>query len=434
MKLNYKRIWQSVPKRTAALGLVLAIVMTPLAISAWGAKRPTYTIEKPANYITFNSITNNPNYGDERNFLSVRDLDRKEWDKANKNGWTDTMTLKEGHTYEAKLYVHNNAAANLKLVATNVRAHLNLPVKESTFSRQFEVNAFLWSDNARPNEIWDNIVLKSDRDFHVKVVSQKYFNNARPEKTTSGFDLGSELTSATGRGTGALLGYDKMDGKIPGCFAYDGYVSIKFKPVYRVVPKPDFDVSKSVNKSTAAPSDVIKYTLSFKNTGNANLHDVVLNDALPKQLSVVKDSVKSTTQFTGNVVDGLKLSMVKPGEVVNITFDAKVKADTLKCGDNIVTNSVSASSKEVAKEDKSKLSNNTVSTKVVKACQPNVPETPTPKPIVPTPAKPTPTPTQSVTPNQPREIARTGADDAIGATVILTLLAALSTAYLRSRH
>ena len=152
MKINFQQLWRSVPKRTAVAGLVLALVMTPVMLGAWGGKRPTYTIQHPADHVTFNSITDNPNHGDERNFFSVRDTDSKEWDKANKNGWTDTMELKAGHTYEAQIYVHNNAAANLNLVAKNVRVHTNLPVKESTYGHQFEVNAFLWSDNAKPNE------------------------------------------------------------------------------------------------------------------------------------------------------------------------------------------------------------------------------------------------------------------------------------------
>ena len=69
-------------------------------------------------------------------------------------------------------------------------------------------------------------MLKSDKEFHVKVVSAKYYNNIRTEKS-EGFSLGNEVYTAKGEGTGALLGYEQMDGKIPGCLEYSGYVLMK---------------------------------------------------------------------------------------------------------------------------------------------------------------------------------------------------------------
>ena len=55
-----KQVLNSVPKRAAAICGLVAVVMVPLAIYAWGPSRETFTIEKPATYVTFNSITNNP--------------------------------------------------------------------------------------------------------------------------------------------------------------------------------------------------------------------------------------------------------------------------------------------------------------------------------------------------------------------------------------
>ena len=380
MKINFQQLWRSVPKRTAAAGLVLALAIAPVMLGAWGGKRPTYTIQHPADHVTFNSITDNPNHGDERNFFSVRDTDSKEWDKANKNGWTDTMELKAGHTYEAQIYVHNNAAANLNLVAKNVRVHTNLPVKESTYGHQFEVNAFLWSDNAKPNEIWDNIVLKSDREFHVKVVAQKYFNNARPENSTKGFDLGPELTGSTGRGTGALLGFNQMDGNIPGCFHYDGYVSIKFQPVFRVVPAPKFDLEKQVNRTSIKAGETLDYTLTFRNTGNANLHNVTVTDKLPASVKLVAGSLKADAKFTGDLEQGMKFAEVKAGQNVTVNFSVTTDEAKLQCGKNEVVNTARAASDEVKHEFQRFLGNNTTKTTVEKTCAPTPTPTPTPEP------------------------------------------------------
>lgn len=359
-----KQVLNSVPKRLAAIFGVVAAVMVPLAIYAWGPSRTTFTMEKPATYVTFNSITNNPNHGDERNFLSVRDTDKSEWDSANKNGWTDIINLQEGHTYEIQMYVHNNASANLGLVATNVRAHMNLPVMDSTYGKQFQVNAFLWSDNARPQEIWDNIVLKSDRAFHTKVVAAKYTTNKGV------FDLNQdELFGSSGQGTGALLGYDKMDGNIPGCMQYAGYITIKFEPVFQVVPAPAYDVEKTVDKTTAKPGETINYTINVKNTGNVNLTNVKVTDKLPAYYSEAKETVTSKNGSTGSIVKGGEITLAKlnVGETATIKISYTIKgAEQLECGETIIKNKATGTTDQDQTEDNN--NNNEVVTTVTNDC------------------------------------------------------------------
>ena len=359
-----KQVLNSVPKRLAAIFGVVAAVMVPLAIYAWGPSRTTFTMEKPATYVTFNSITNNPNHGDERNFLSVRDTDKSEWDSANKNGWTDIINLQEGHTYEIQMYVHNNASANLGLVATNVRAHMNLPVMDSTYGKQFQVNAFLWSDNARPQEIWDNIVLKSNRAFHTKVVAAKYTTNKGV------FDLNQdELFGSSGRGTGALLGYDKMDGNIPGCMQYAGYITIKFEPVFQVVPAPAYDVEKTVDKTTAKPGETINYTINVKNTGNVNLTNVKVTDKLPAYYSEAKETVTSKNGSTGSIVKGGEITLAKlnVGETATIKISYTIKgAEQLECGETIIKNKATGTTDQDQTEDNN--NNNEVTTTVTNDC------------------------------------------------------------------
>src|SRR5664280_2316069 len=71
------------PKRTSAvLAIVAAVVIVPSALFAWGPIRDTFTMEHPADHITFNSITNNPNIGDERNFVGIRE-------SGTANQWSD---------------------------------------------------------------------------------------------------------------------------------------------------------------------------------------------------------------------------------------------------------------------------------------------------------------------------------------------------------
>src|SRR5690606_12823421 len=105
------------PKRvTAVLLIALGVLVSGAVIFAWGPSRTTYTIEHPADHVTFDSITNNPNYGDERNFVIAKDASN-----TSAGGWSDTINVVPGHEYLVRMYVHNNAAENLNLVANNTR-------------------------------------------------------------------------------------------------------------------------------------------------------------------------------------------------------------------------------------------------------------------------------------------------------------------------
>ena len=85
-----------------SIGLRLSLIFAAVAVTvlsgtaamAWGPSRATYTIEKPADRVTFNAITNNPNYGDERNFV----IARKTTDAANQ--WKDVVDVDSDGEYE----------------------------------------------------------------------------------------------------------------------------------------------------------------------------------------------------------------------------------------------------------------------------------------------------------------------------------------------
>jgi hypothetical protein len=113
-------LFRKAPKLTTALiAMIAASIIVPAALLAWGPSRPTYTMAHPADHITFDSITDNPNIGDERNFVGARD-------ESNSNVWYDSIKVQEGHEYLVRMYVHNNAASNLNLVAQNVTAKFNI--------------------------------------------------------------------------------------------------------------------------------------------------------------------------------------------------------------------------------------------------------------------------------------------------------------------
>lgn len=176
----------------------------------------TFTIEKPADYNTFNAITNNPNYGDERKFV----LTKRVSDPTNKWRYAED-DVQDGEEYYIRMYVHNNASAELGLIAEDVKAYLVSPRR---YSNETVVQGKLSSSNAYPDKIWDQVYFRSkEHKFMMKYVE----GSATLSNNHSRFNLSDDIL--TDKGT--FLGYTQLDGKIPGCYQYSGVVLAKFRVV-----------------------------------------------------------------------------------------------------------------------------------------------------------------------------------------------------------
>ena len=98
-------------KLLTILAIVATAIAVPTALFAWGPSRATFTTAVPATYVTFNSITDNPSQGDERNFVKVREAN------AGNETYSDSISLTAGSEYVVYIYFHNNAASNYNLTA-----------------------------------------------------------------------------------------------------------------------------------------------------------------------------------------------------------------------------------------------------------------------------------------------------------------------------
>ncbi len=360
-------VLRKAPKRlSAAIAIIAAAIIVPASLFAWGPNRPTYTIDHPADHVTFNSITDNPNIGDERNFVGIREA-------GTNNQWSDNMTVEAGKSYTVRMYVHNNAAANLNLVAHDVTAKFNLP---TSTGKSIRVDGFLDSSNATPTEVYDDATFTNAQDFNLAYVSGslKYENNFFGA-------AGTALPESIFTSTGAKLGYDKLDGNIPGCFQYAGYVSFTVKPQF--APVSQFTMSKMVSKHgdnkwvksyAAQPGETVDYLIQYKNVGTAQQDDVTFRDTLPTGMTYVAGSTvfgnsvtPAGTKATDDIANGTGINVGSYASGANAwsIFSAKVPTnDQLStCGANTLVNTAKVTTGGGSLQD-------TANVTVNKTCQP----------------------------------------------------------------
>lgn len=334
---------KSMPKRFGVAAVIVAAVVVPVAAHAWGPTRDTFTSAHPADHVTFNSITDNSTYGDERNFVTVKDASI-----TTDGGWQDNVTVQPGKEYLVRVYVHNNAASSLNLKAINTRVSASVP---TTVGKDVSVSGFVTADNATPKQVWDDIHFNSTSNFSLAYVngSAQIFNNGY---ATSGQPLPDSIVTSSG----ALIGYNGPDGVVPGCFQYANYVYFKVKPQF--APTDSFTTTKQVRKLgdtnwsksvNANIGDTLQYLITYQNTGAVNEYNVIVNDTLPQGITYVPGSTVLTnnTYPAGKTVSdnlmttgGINVSSYKPGSSVTLVFNAKVTAtvDQLACGANTLVN------------------------------------------------------------------------------------------------
>ena len=371
-----KKLINFIKNHSIISGSVLVAAVAPALVWAWGPSRPSFTIEKPADYITFNSITNNPVIGgDEKDFVGIREV-------GSNAKWTNNMKVQNGKEYYVRMYVHNNAASNLNLVAENVVAKLNVP---TTTAKNVTVQGQISASNAKPNTVWDDATFSSDNDFNLAYIAGSALFENNGMGTT-------KLPDSIVNNTGAKLGYDKLDGKIPGCFQYAGYVTVKVKAqVNQQQEKTDIDLAKTVRNKTnsektwaetvnAKGGDTVQFQIHAKNTGSVGIQNLVIRDILPKGLNYVAGTTKlyNTSNPNGlkvsdNIIQnsGINIGTYQANGDAYVRFDATVAAekDLPVCGDNVLTNIAQASDQKIVKND-------TASVRITKKCDTPKPQTP----------------------------------------------------------
>lgn len=365
MKKLFSKVRRTPKQLRLFIAIIAAAIIVPASLYAWGPSRQTFTTAAPADYVTFNSITDNPAHGDERNFMQVKEA------SAANSTYADSIALTPGKEYMVFIYYHNNAAANLNLVATGSYAKAQIPAVVANGSTGTKAVGYVGASNATPREVWDDIAFSntSGGDIALRYVpgSAHIYNQG----ATNGAVLSDNIVTS-----GATLGYDSLNGNIPGCSQYAGYVTFKVK-----ADQPNFLVEKHVrlagttawSKSVNAKvGDSVEYQVQYKNTGTTTQNNVILKDTMPSSIVYTAGSsyLKNATHTTpANVSDnivtagGLNIGNYSSDANAFVKLSAKVADKGLVCGTNTLTNKVTAETANGIKSD-------TANVVVVKNCTP----------------------------------------------------------------
>lgn len=337
-----------VPKHFALVLAFVVAIATFGTTLAWGPSRDTYTTAQPADHVVFNSITDNPAYGDERDFMRIKPVG------APNSAYSNKTKIEAGKEYQVYIYFHNNAAANLNLVANNSAVQTQLPavVKGDT-----QAVTYISASNATPQKVWDEATLTSDGAMAIRMVPGSATIHSKG--AVDGAKLPDSIIT-----TGAPLGYNALDGKVPGCEQFAGFVTFRFK-----ADQPDFTVAKMVSKHgantwvenyTAQPGETVDYLLKYKNTGTTLQNNVVIKDTLPTGMTYVTGSTKlgnptnpAGVRASDNVTTtGLNVGGYNPGQNAWVIFSATVpSADKLTCGKNTLINKETVETANGSKSD-----------------------------------------------------------------------------------
>ncbi|MBR3319840.1 isopeptide-forming domain-containing fimbrial protein [Candidatus Saccharibacteria bacterium] len=345
------RVAKTILAVTSSLA-VITLINASLPVSAWGPERTTYTNESPAPYATFNSITNNAAVGDERNFVRVREA-------GTDQTFQDEIEVVPGKEYEVYIYYHNNAASNTNAsglgMATNTRVASAYPTLLTPNERGMVSGIISWSyvtpenpNTPQEGKVWDEAYLTTSSDSVVM-----RYKTGTAVIHNDGAANGSVLPTALFTNEGTPIGFNKLEGNLPGCAEYSGHITYTL-----IAENTTSDLDKKVSRDgenwseniTAKPGEIVTYKVTFKNTGNTELTNVIMKDTHDEGLSLHSGStiIFDVNNVDGKTIDdiidisGYNFGNIAPGALVQLIYQAKISNDADFCG-KVLNNAITLS-------------------------------------------------------------------------------------------
>lgn len=224
----------------ASLALVAGLVMVPItvhALATFGPARPTYSWGHPPTQVVFNSITNNPVWGDERYFVKARDIN------AGTNTYTNSAHVTDGEELLVTTYFNNDSGTNH---AKNTMVSVSLPSGSGT---NLTETSHITSSNAQYTDSWSTMDFNADYPVTLDYVpgSAKLITNS----------VNTSLSDSVVSG-GTLVGSNSANGDVGPCGDFSGYVVVYVKvhkvPTPTPIPQPKPPKTVVVQKVTSLPN------------------------------------------------------------------------------------------------------------------------------------------------------------------------------------
>lgn len=184
-------------------------------LSGWGPPRNLLPKDKVSDFAAFN-IDDLPPYGNERWFLDVRD---KALPKD--SPWQSQTRVEPDKTYILRAFIHNSAGDHDEDTAHNTRIGVLLP---TCTGKRIATQMTIEASNAVPPAIWDSAHFFADTPFNLAYVegTAVLCNNHYLCKDPAQND-GAEISNDFLTSTGALIGFDSLNGTMRGGYSYSAY-------------------------------------------------------------------------------------------------------------------------------------------------------------------------------------------------------------------
>lgn len=360
-KLSLLTIFLAVVALTTILGLRFMLSRDVGWRHNDSALRPAYTEDQInkgvlGDNIVFNSISDGV-IGDERNFVAARINDGNH---GKDNVWNaNDITVEHGKEYIIRLYVHNNSPKGEQRISENTRVGISIPQVSAT---EVQVNGHIYSDNSVYNDYYDYVNFKADVPFHLEYVPGSALLENNGVGKDGGFKLSDNIVYKAASEHGVPISYygsktdGTLDGKIPGCYGYASYVTVKVKVVYDTVYTMTQQVrlvgSKDWSDSVDAKvGDKVEFWIQYCNTSSENQMNVMIRDVLPQSLRLVAGTTKLWNENLNGAVEdndtiattGINIGHYGPNANAHVRFQAEVVEDGLVKGHNTLGNWAQAS-------------------------------------------------------------------------------------------
>lgn len=299
----------------------------------WGPERELFTTKNPPIPSRINSIVDNPVWGDERRFVSIKDMSTNEV-------FHNDAIIEPGKKYEIQInYSISGDPAMNQLgigMATNTRMYVRMSDRISS-DVSGGIQAVISSDNL-VKKVWDGIQLKTMSRNPIKLT----YVTASAKIYNFGEANGQLLSDIALFGTnGILLGFNKLIGNVPTGMKYSGCVTYH---IYTQQPRTWIEQKVTHNglykiEETALPGDTLTLRICFINRGSSDVGQVVFIVKLSEGLSLVPNTTylynicNPDGILMPNVLDknGFKVGTYGPGAIAEILYQVRVD-NNLKVG------------------------------------------------------------------------------------------------------